>query len=168
MGMRTPNFLAVLIMVLVSGCGAKVGTDTSGPALAQGGYSISSGGGNAAGSAQSGGKSGTNDTSAIAQGGYSVNVGGANAVGGTQTGNGGSISNACIPASSEPQSTPVNHRSTDTPCSEQRAAGMTFDPEPQDAGCAQDSDCDAGINGRCLQIGFPFPGYFMFLRHLLQ
>lgn len=48
------------------------------------------------------------------------------------------------------QSVPAKHRPSDTACPEQRGAGDTF-PNPSPGGeCAQDSDCTAGINGRCL------------------
>ncbi len=49
------------------------------------------------------------------------------------------------------QAVPENHRSADTTCPEQRGAGNAngYNQEVGDA-CAQDSDCTAGTNGRCL------------------
>ncbi len=51
---------------------------------------------------------------------------------------------------------PVNHRSTSASCPTERGPGPSMQPYPQGqaSGCASDSDCTAGENGRC----FPFEG----------
>ena len=48
------------------------------------------------------------------------------------------------------QSVPMNHRPTDTGCPKQRGAGTPNANKQEYDQCAQDSDCAAGINGRCL------------------
>ncbi len=50
----------------------------------------------------------------------------------------------------------MNHRATATPCPQARGPG---DPAPQATiECTTDSECDAGVNGRCLP---PWGGAFM-------
>ena len=48
------------------------------------------------------------------------------------------------------QSVPAQHRAADTTCPELRAAGTTNANKQDFDECAQDLDCTAGINGRCL------------------
>lgn len=53
-------------------------------------------------------------------------------------------------------SVPLDHRSTAAACPTERGPGPPTQPYPQgqSAGCASDSDCTSGQNGRC----FPFEG----------
>ena len=64
----------------------------------------------------------------------------ADTTGGVTTGTGGGV-----------QTVPANHRSASTACPEQRGAGNAnnYTEVPGDE-CTQDSDCTAGMNGRCL------------------
>jgi hypothetical protein len=67
---------------------------------------------------------------------------------------------ACVPPdaggpeASEPMA-PEYHRASGECCTADRAPGDTFDAFEHDQGtCMSDSDCDAGVNGRCLAIQF--------------
>jgi hypothetical protein len=75
-------------------------------------------------------------------------TGGNQAVGATSGANGGA------------QSVPANHRPTEITCPEQRGAGDASG-HSQEIGdpCGQDSDCTAGMNGRCLWFHISYCSY---------
>ena len=57
---------------------------------------------------------------------------------------------------------PISHRASGSVCPKGRGAGVSVDGGAcsQSAPCAQDSDCTAGTNGRCLQAGGPACNYY--------
>ncbi len=90
---------------------------------------------------------------------------------GDTAGRDASFSVACDPApdaGAPPQgdaAVPLNHRAAPACCSSQRDSGPPGQPyrpgyasslAPDAGGCTSDSDCTAGVNGRC----FPFEGIF--------
>lgn len=63
---------------------------------------------------------------------------------------------ASCSADKTPTAAPVNHRAASVACPQSRGAGVSSIPATcsQDSTritCTQDSDCDSGANGRCLQ-----------------
>jgi hypothetical protein len=54
---------------------------------------------------------------------------------------------------------PMNHRPNDLACMTTPPPGTCSGPNPTPpGGCAMDSDCTQGTNGRCVQPGGPLPG----------
>ena len=153
--MKTQGALLISMLTLASGlgCGGRASNDA---------------GSSSAGSASAGSSSASNAGTNTNAGSSSTNIGGSDTRG--SGGSGGIITPAsCEPTTEEAGSSstdnarvPLGHRAS--PCSfSQRGPGPT--PQPYSANdaarsadggvsCSMDSQCEAGVNGRC----FPFEG----------